>query len=910
MLPGARIGSYEVTGALGAGGMGEVYRARDTKLQRDVAIKVLPPGFTHDTERLARFEREARTLASLNHTNIAHVYGLEDSDGSKALVMELVEGPTLAERISVGAVPLAEALKIARQIADALEAAHEQGIVHRDLKPANIKLTPDGVVKVLDFGLAKTTDPAANSRLGMSELPTITTPAMTQAGVILGTAAYMSPEQAKGRPADKRSDVWAFGCVLYEMLAGKRSFAGEDVADTLAFVLTKEPDWRALPADTPEYLRTLLRRCLEKDRRARVPDIALVRFQIDDAVSGAASVVFPERASGERGVSRRERLAWGAALLVCAVTAAWFLWQVRSVSATHPPTVVRFSIDPPGGRPFPGNSGVPRMAVSPDGQYLAFTALQDDGQSQQLWIRRLDSLESRPITSLAGSGGEPVQQPFWSPDNAFIGFFMEGKLRRIELESGVVQTVCDVPGSNYGGTWSTDGTILFGSSESGGIWRVAATGGVPTQVTTLDTAAGEGAHLWPRFLPDGRHFLYQTSTDLADQRATFVGSLDGTARVKVLDSPYMVEFAEPGFLLFSQSGALVAQRFDLRTFRTTGDVVVLSAAVQGTTNGRLGVSVSATGVLVYMRGLGERAADSQLAWLDRTGSELGTLGETATIRGVELSPDGRHVAFHTDDGRERGDIWVLDVDRGTRTRLTFDPEQHNQAPVWTPDGRRIVFAKHGSVKTGIYDKAANGVGSERLVFEGKPRTLIYPTSIAPDGTAIVTMTTTERRTDILRLPATGGQPAGVVESRALDNVGQVSPDGRWLAFQSSESGVPQVFLQSLGSPGTRLQVSIEGGTRPRWRADGRELFYADWSGSGAFHSVSVEPDGEGMRLGKPVRLFSMLTNSGGHDAAYHSTYAVSPDGERFLVARTALANGSTGRQVPLTVVLNWQAALR
>ena len=549
------------------------------------------------------------------------------------------------------------------------------------------------------------------------------------------------------------------------------------------------------------------------------------------------------------------------------------------------------------------------MAVSPDGRYLAFTAASGDGLPHQLWIRRLDSLESRPITSLPYAVGEPAQQPFWSPDSAFIGFFTEGKLRRVELESGVVQTVCDVPGNQYSGTWSSDGIILFGSSGSRGIWRVPASGGMPTQVTRLEPAGGERAHLWPKFMPDGRHFLYQSYTDDTDNRAIFVGSLDGAPRTKVLSSPFMVEFAEPDFVLFSRSGALTAQRLDLRTFRTTGDPVVLAEGVQGATNGRLGVSVSATGVLVYMRGLGETAADSQLAWLDRNGRELSTLGQPATIRGVELSPDGRRVAIHTDEGPERGDIWMLDVDRGTQTRLTFDPAQHNSSPAWTPDSRRILFAKRRTGKAGIYEKEANGVGPERLVYEIE--SMVYPTSIGRDGTVILAMRTPNRLTDLLKLPATGSQPAGVVESRAEDGAGQVSPDGRWLAYQSSESGLSQVYLQNLTSSVTKLQVSIEGGARPRWRPDGRELFFLDTTGNASFLSVAVEPDGEGVRLGKPVPLFVTLTNSAGdHGGYYFSTYGVSSDGKRFLVSRPALATGSVGRQVPLTVVLNWQAALR
>ena len=527
--------------------MGEVYRARDTRLQRDVAIKVLPAAFAHDVERLARFEREARTLASLNHPNIAHVYGLEDAGGSTALVMELVEGPTLADRIARGAVPRTEALAIARQIADALEAAHEQGIVHRDLKPANIKVTPDGAVKVLDFGLAKIASTALGaSTSSMSQLPTITTPAMTQAGVILGTAAYMSPEQAKGRPADKRSDIWAFGCVLYEMLTGTRPFEGEDVADTLAFVLTKEPDWSALPADTPDYLRTLLRRCLEKDRKTRTPDIAVVRFQLDEAASG----IQPAHAASDRrprglALARATRVDLGA----CRVRRRGPFPAspgIRSVA----PDVVRFTIEPPQGAIFTGANSTPRMAVSPDGRYLAFTANTGDNKPDQLWVRRLDSLEAKPITNITIFRTDAVQQPFWSPDSRTIGYFLDGKVRTVGLEGGLNQVVCDAPGQNFGASWGADGTILFGTSATGGLRRVAATGGVPSQVTTLDKAAGETQHLWPKWLPGGKRFLYQSHGRAEGEgaRVTYVGSLEDQVRVKVLESPFMTEFAEPDLL--------------------------------------------------------------------------------------------------------------------------------------------------------------------------------------------------------------------------------------------------------------------------------------------------------------------------------------------------------------------------
>ncbi len=525
---GTRIGPYEVVAAIGAGGMGEVYRATDTHLGRDVAIKVLPEAFAHDAERLARFEREARTLAALNHPNIAAVYGLEKDPA--ALVMELIEGPTLADRIAHGAIPLEEALAIARQIAEALEAAHEHGIIHRDLKPANVKVRSDGTVKVLDFGLAKAMEPAGAGTAIVSQSPTITTPAMTMAGVILGTAAYMSPEQAKGRPADKRSDLWAFGCVLYEMLTGQRAFGGADVTDTLAFVITKEPDWTRLPATTPPSIRRLLRRALEKDRKRRLSDAADARLEIeDDRVDSDAA--------HQHRPAKRQRLAWVAAgvfLVIAAVSLPFAVVHVReSVPEERP---IRFDVLMP---EKVNVVGAP-PAISPDGTHLAFAASL--GGRTQLWLRRIDSTVVQP---LAGTDG--ADYPFWSPDSRSIAFFAGGKLRKIDASGGPPQTLCDAPVSR-GGDWNQDGVIVFAPTASGPLHRVASSGGTSTPLTMLDVANGEISHRNPAFLPDGRHFVFMVQA-AEDKQGIHVGSLDAPGHSLLLNTASSGAYAAPGYLL-------------------------------------------------------------------------------------------------------------------------------------------------------------------------------------------------------------------------------------------------------------------------------------------------------------------------------------------------------------------------
>jgi Tol biopolymer transport system component len=858
LAAGTRIGTYEIIAPLGAGGMGEVYRARDTRLDRDAALKVLPDAVAADPERRLRFEREARMLAALNHPHIAGIYGVEESGGIVALAMELVEGATLADRIARGPIPTREAIGIARQIVDALEAAHERGIIHRDLKPANIMLTADGQVKVLDFGLAKTIvpeEPAGSTLRSLS--PTMTSPAMVSvAGLILGTAAYMSPEQAKGREADKRSDVWAFGCVLFEMLTGAPPFGGEDVADMLAAVLRAEPDWQRLPAEVPPHVRAILRRCLEKDRRARIPDIAVVRFQLDEG-SGVAP------AGG--GPRRSERLLWAAALTVSIIGAVAAIVLTRPEPAAAP-SVVRFEIAPPAGGMFPGANLTPRMAVSPDGRYLAFTVNLRDGKPDQLWLRRLDSLEATALVTVAEISGEPIQQPFWSPDSRFVGFFLDGKLKKVDLAGRAQQTLADVTGNNFGGTWNADNTIVFGTSGTSGLMRVSAAGGVPTRVTTLDTASGENAHLWPRFLPDGQHFLYQAQGATREDHTIYVGSFDGT-RTRVFKSPYMVDFAPPDRLLFLQEGSLLAQRFDAGSLTLQGEPAPIAEGAQASANGRAAFTASGTGVLVYRPGDSSGVADSQLAWVDRSGRELALVGQAFAYRGLALSPDGTRAVVH----REDGDLWVLDLERGSTARLTFDPALHNQAPIWSPAGDRIFFSKVHRNGVALFTKAANGVGPEQLVYEA-PGAAVSPWAASDAGTLIVSESIGRGLGfDLRTVTRPDGRAQDYIQAPGAQQFAQLSPDGHWVAYLSTESGTPQIYVQSFPKPESRFQISTANGTMPRWRRDGMELFYLVPPGTGpepGIMSVAREAAGSAIRFGIPRKLFELsLQSTGGHPLA-------------------------------------------
>jgi len=885
------IAHYRITAKIGEGGMGEVYRATDTKLGREVAIKVLPEVFAQDPDRMARFAREAQVLASLNHPNIAAIYGVED----RALVMELVEGTTLA-----GPMPVEEALPIARQIAEALEYAHEKGIIHRDLKPANIKVTPEGRVKVLDFGLAKalssespTGDPASS--------PTLTMRA-TQMGVIMGTAAYMSPEQARGAPADKRSDIWSFGVVLYEMLTGRQIFGGDTVSDSLAAVLKSDPDWSALPAQTPPSIRRLLRRCLERDRKRRLPDIADARLEIDEGGGGwQAEAPAPPAPSARRG------LRWWNAALAAVALAGLVVAVIHFRETTPPPVPVRFQIPAPEKTSF-GNYG---MALSPDGRRLAFIASGATGQSM-LWVRPLDSVAAQALPGTEGASF----QPFWSPDSRYIGFLAQGKLKKIEATGGPPQTLCEVPGSLVGGSWSRGGVIIF-STPDNGLYRVPQAGGVPTPLTTLEASRGELGHLRPWFLPDGQHFLYFTRTVRAEDTAIYLATLDGSPRKRLVDAKQSAAYApqepgsENGHLLFLREGTLMAQVLDLRRFELVGEPFPVAEQV-GSTLAMGYFSVSANGVLAYRSGASGIAR--QLAWFDREGKPLGTLGPSATYSGLAISPDGKRVAAEQLDSRGNWDIWVLDVARGVPTRFTFDPAQ-DMYPVWSPDSAHLVFSSdRGTVGVfGLYRKDVGTSANEELLYKSGAGISLRPFAWSPDGNHLLySANDPKTRNDLWVLPNPAGnsgdrKPEPYLQTPFDETQGQFSPDGRWIAYTSDASGAGQyqIYVQSFPRGNGEFQISTgAGGAQPRWRRDGKELFYIGADGKLMAVEVKTAPRFE---AGVPRSLFDPRLVYAGQRNVYFF-YDVAPDGKRFLINTFNAGQNQTAE--PITVVLNWRAALK
>jgi eukaryotic-like serine/threonine-protein kinase len=886
--------------------MGEVYRARDSKLGREVALKVLPEAFARDAERMARFQREAKVLASLNHSNIASIYGLEDSGATHALVMELVEGPTLADLIKAGAIPIDEALRIARQICEAIEYAHERGIVHRDLKPANVKVTTDDAVKVLDFGLAKAIEGDPSS-MDISTSPTISRMA-TLAGVLLGTAAYMSPEQAKGKAVDRRADIWAFACVLYEMLSGKMAFSGETVSDTLAAVIRAEPDWAQLPAATPIRVRVLLQRCLQKDPKQRLQAIGDARIALDEVLSGApdpALAGIPQTA-----VSHWRRvLPWAVAALFVLTTALLAFIHFRG-KPTVPAELMRLEI------PLPEDTtadlgGV--FALSPDGRQLAFVVAGSDGVSR-LWVRPLDSLEARALPGGESSAGIPPF--FWSPDSRFIAFDGGGKLEKIYISGGPPQTVCTIGGHAVGGTWNRDGVMVF-SMPPGSLMRASGDGGPATPLTTLDASRGEISDGSPYFLPDGRHFLYSRLSPLPEYNGTYIGSLD--ARPEKQDSKRLLADAgvtyapssDPnvGHLLFIRDGALMAQPFDAGRLELTGEPVAMSeqASVSG-------FSAGGTGVLVYRTGVALNSAPTgiiqgQLTWFDRLGKVLGTFGEPGLYGTLALSPDGKRVAFERVDPQARNrNIWLYEIARGVTTRFTFD-QFFDTDPVWSPDGSRVAFNAIRGGPLDLFAKDSNLSGQDQLLL--KSSDYKFPTSWSRDGRFLLYWTLGPP-TRVWALPLGDGaadrQPIPMANSQFNETTGRFSPDGRWIAYQSDESGKTEIYVKpfdassaarsssAAGAPvAGKWMVSNGGGASPLWRGDGKELFYL--SSDGMATAVELNTTGA-FRPGVAKPLFKVPPGLVNWD--------VTPDGKRFLL----VAPSATGARPFFTVVLNWQAGLK
>jgi serine/threonine-protein kinase len=893
LTPGTRLGPYEIAVQIGVGGMGEVYRATDTNLKRAVAIKVLPASVAADAERLARLLREAEVLASLNHPNIAAIYGLERSGATTALVMELVEGPTLADRIARGAIPLDEALPIAKQIAEALDTAHEQGIIHRDLKPANIKVRPDGAVKVLDFGLAKVLEPVGTALPNVSQSPTITPPAMTEAGMILGTAAYMSPEQAKGRVVEKRADVWAFGCVLFEMLTGRRAFAGEDVSETLAFIITKEPDWVRLPVTTPPAIHRLLRRCLEKDPKERLRDIADARIEIRDAMSSPAAEHAGVRVETRSPRWHRLRMVAGAVLATGVLIGA-AVWRAMSPAPSH---VSRLTMTSSGAAALT-ISGVGRdLALTPNGKHVVYVG--DNGT--QLFVRALDALEPVAITRGAVSG------PFVSPDGQWVGFFDDNNLKKVAITGGPAITIALANGDHRGATWAPDNTIIFATGSTGTLRRVSASGGMSEVLA--DPAQGEANHAWPEILPGGGAVLFTITSQTGGLDAAQVAVRDlrtGTQQILFRGGSH-AHYVASGHLLYFAAGTLRAVPFDLRRLETHGTAVPVVSGLATTAAGDFAVSMD--GTLVYVQApadLAERSART-LVWVDRRGKEEPIPAPPRTYTYPRLSPDGTRVALDIRD--QQNDVWIWDLRRATLTRLSIEPGL-DQSPVWTPDSRRLIFSSNRAGQLNLWWQAADGTGpAERLTTSSITQN---PTGSAPDGTAVVFYenTLTMGGRDLMRLALDGTRKVTpLVQTKFDEQNGGVSPDGRWLAYQSDSSGRFEIYVRPFPnvSAGQWL-VSTAGGRQPLWARSGKELFYV--GPDSLLMRVSVEARGATWNAGTPIQLFegrSFFFNIG--NATFGRTYDVSPDGQRFLMIKAIGADPATAPP-NIIVVQHWVDELK
>ena len=897
LTAGARLGPYEILSPLGAGGMGEVYRARDTRLGRDVAIKVLPEAFANDAERLARFQREAQLLASLNHPHIAIIHGLEESGGSRALVMELVEGPTLADRIAQGPIPLDEAFPIARQIAEALEAAHERSVIHRDLKPANIKITPDGQVKVLDFGLAKLVENSSITAGGMTMSPTLSVQA-TVAGVILGTAAYMSPEQARGKPVDRRADIWAFGCVLFEMLTGERVFdVGETVSDAVAAILKNDPDWSSLPPATPGHIRTLLRRCLQKDVQKRLPHIGLVRIELDD--SPPREFVPAEGRPAGRGVRSRERVAWGLAAAAAATLAAIAIPAVRHLRETPLPAPQEIRTD----IVTPATTEPTSFALSPDGRWIVFEAAGDGGS--RLWLRSITTSSAQPL-----AGTEGAIYPFWSPDSRSVGFFADGVLKRLDINGGSPRVLIRLPGSARGGSWNADDVILFEMSTGSPIYRVSATGGSAAPVTTLDRQV---SHRFPTFLPDGRRFLFfSPGAPGAEGQGIYMGSLDSKDVKLVTSAETAGVYTAAGWLAWVNDGTLVARRLDAEAGELLGEQVTMAENVGfDTGTSAAAVSASPSGLIAY-RGGG--ASRRQLVWFNREGKSLGTLGaaDDTYLSGPRLAPDERRViVWRVVQGN--ADVWMLD---GARvSRFTFDGA-FDRFPIWSADGNQILFDSNRTGRRNLYMKPSSGAGTEQVFLESAEDKVA--SGFSRDGRFLMFQSQGPKTAwDLWVLPGDGDRKPYPFLITNFNERGpaQFSPDDRWVAYSSDESGRYEIyvrpFIDDAGSSGAnrsartaggQWQVSTDGGLFPRWRADGRELFYI--APDGRMMAASITASDEAPDVGTPRSLFSSRIWGAGTSPDISRQYDVTRDG-RFLI-NTVLDEIAA----PITILQNWNPERR
>jgi eukaryotic-like serine/threonine-protein kinase len=882
LASGTQLGPYEIIAPLGAGGMGEVYRARDTRLDRIVAIKILPVQFSSDPIRKQRFEREAKTISSLKHPHICVLHDVGSQDGLDYLVMECVEGETLAKRLDKGALPLEQVLKYGMQIADALDKAHRSGVIHRDLKPGNIMLTPSGA-KLLDFGLAKPAAPLAS--LATLTAAVMQTSPMTEQGAIVGTFQYMSPEQVEGKELDGRSDIFSLGTVVYEMLTGQRAFPGKSQLSVASAIIEKEPvPISTLKPLTPPALDHAIRRCLAKDPEERwqtARDLMLELKWIGEAG--------PQTAKPPVARSKLSSwMSWGAAGSAGVLALVFGIGYVRSNHAQQP---VRAFVLPPPNTTFNsvGLEGGP-VTVSPDGQQLVFSATDDSG-NHLLWVRTLDSVSAHSLPGTEGGAW-----PFWSPDSRFLGFFAEGKLKKVESPGGPAETLCAAP-LGRGGTWSPNGTILFAPTTQAPLHRVSDAGGAAVPVTKLDDSHHESSHRWPYFLPDGQHFIF---FERADQSGIYTGTLDSQETKFLLATESNAIYASPGYLLFWREGSLMAQPFDARRVELTGKAVPIADHVLMSSGQTFAVfSVSQNGILALQAG---DVSGNQLSWFDRTGKQLNVIsGERDVVIGPRLSPDGRKLAALIYAlGSSHGDIWLYDLAREVRTRFTFESGL-TTPPVWSPDGSQIAFGTNRPGRPGIYARASNGAGGDVEILE--ERSAALPTSWSPDGRFLAYLRTEQTppasRRQIWILPLFGDRkPFAFLPSAFDERMPVFSPDSRWIAYTSNDSGAFQVYVAAFPGGGTKLQVSASGGLDPVWRPDGKELFYID--PSGRLMVSEVKAVGGMLELGTPRSLFQTHAASPGAPP-----FDVSHTGDRFVITTTPNVNPS-----PYTLVINWDAELK
>ncbi len=881
---GSRLGPYEILGPLGAGGMGEVYRARDTRLERTVAIKVLPADLCTSDQARQRFEREAKTISQLSHPHICSLFDASRHEGIDYLVLEYLEGELLSDRLARGALPLDQALRFGLEMADALQKAHQHGIVHRDIKPGNVMLTRNGV-KLLDFGLAKAELTPAQ-RSGLTAMPT--RDELTREGTILGTLPYMAPEQLEGNVADARTDIFALGAVLYEMATGRKPFSGTTQASLISAIMKDEvvPISRISPT-TPASLEHVVRTCLAKAPEDRWQSAQDLKTELRWIAEEKARPGVPSEP--HKGRTVREGAAWSLAALALVLAAAAFLRGPRPVDAPARPMSLSVLL--------PDRSALHAAVISPDGSRLVIVAKDTEGRNL-LWVRSLDSSAIRPL-----NGTENPSFPFWSPDGRFIGYFADGKLKKIDASGGPAQTVCDAS-SSRGGTWSSDGTILFAPFADGPLYRVPNTGGSATAVTRLDPGRGETSHRWPYFLPDGRHFLFLVASFSASREKEGLGiysaSLDSPEQTFLVQANSRMAYAPPGYLLFVREGNLLAQAFDAREQRVSGDPFPIAETIQTFAQIYDALfSVSANGILLYQN----RTATSiaQLVWVDRGGRKLGLLGAPIDQSNPQISHDGRRVLLHlTDPQSGNVDLWAYDSSGGIATRLTSGVET-DADPVWSPDGRTIAFTSNPQGRADLYLMNSSGEGLPKLVLHSERSKLA--TDWSPDGKFLLFRSAdAESKLELWAMPISGDRrPVPFIQARYSVSDGRFSPDGRYVAYSSNESGRWEIYVAPFPGSGGNWKVSTDGGSEPRWRRDGKELYYLAPDGVLMAAAVRVSPtfDAE-----SPKRLFAFRRREPVATMDLFS-YDVSPDGQRFLV-NTDAGDATT---TPLTVALDWAAGL-